>query len=193
MRFDVALAVALMHALSCDRQRPEAERKLPAPPMASVVVGPELPEGEAAVQGVVNGNQFPEVAVAWEIESPDVRGATHVYLFSHPIRCTDLSFTGWDHVLEEGTVVVSVETFGSTPGDYLAVPDPGGSEREASVQWTGASRRHAPTSVVASGGWVTLRAVHAHASASGSIDVTFGTGRVTAQFNASFCFGGHEP
>jgi hypothetical protein len=112
----------------------------------------------------------------WQIESPDVRGATFVYLFSRPIRCTDLSFTGWDRTLDDGTLLLAIEMFGATPGDYLAVRGPGATDHQAIVQWIGPSKPHASGSAVADGGWVTQGTTRARSR----VDVTFGTSRVTA-------------
>jgi hypothetical protein len=71
------------------------------------------------------------------IESPDSDTTTVIYLLSKPVRCVDLSFSGWDRALGTGSSVLElnstddaapVEPRGPTngpPANGLALAAPG--------------------------------------------------------------------
>jgi hypothetical protein len=193
MKVELALSVGLVAVLSCDNHRPKEAGESPVPSTPSPVAVNGLAQAKGTVTGSVNGKPFRGVEAAWRIESPDVEGVNVVYLFSSPVRCIDLSFTGWDRGFDNGTTVLALEMFGTTSGDYLVGPGPAPSSHGAIVQWIGPSSHAAPSSITATGGWVVLDASVPRSSTSGSFDVSFGANRLTGTFNASFCAGGHEP
>jgi hypothetical protein len=187
------MAAALLGAMACDEH--QVKRASPDPTVAAVpraTPTDSMPE-DSVVRGSADGKAFPPVAASWVIESPEVEGATVVYLFSRPVACVALSFSGWDSALEDGTAVLAIEMFGSEPGSYLASSASGPSPRAAGAVWMRSARQGASVDLRASSGWVTLNAISRLGAARGSFALTFGSASVTGTFRASFCADGHEP
>ena len=171
-----SIVVTLLAVLACDEPDP---KRAPDPPVVAAVrsgATERMPEGKNVVSGSADSKPFQNVAASWVIESPDAEGSTVVYLFSTPVRCVDLSFSGWDRALEDGTTILAIEVFGKEPGSYLTLPTPTPSQRAAAVAWMRPSQRGASVDVRASGGWVTLDAISTRSSVRGSFALSFGRG-----------------
>jgi len=169
----------------------------PAPELAAL--SPALTQtGDAAeeqgtIAGAAGGTPFTRVAAAFVIESPDADATTVVYLFSNPVRCLDLSFSGWDRTVENGTLVLELRLLGKAPGSFLAVTDPTFSAHEAAAEWMRTSADPPPVDVRSKGGWITLDSLSPRGPATGTFSLDFGASQLAGSFKAAFCAGGHEP
>jgi hypothetical protein len=148
---------------------------------------------DGTIAGSAGGAPFTRIASAFVIENPESEVTTVVYLFSNPVRCLDLSFSGWDRTITNGTLVLELKLMGKAPGSFLAVSTPTLSMREAAAQWMRASADPPPIEVRSTGGWVTLDTLVPRGPTTGTFSLAFGTGQVTGGFKAAFCAGGHEP
>ena len=149
--------------------------------------------GTGTVSGSADGTPFTTVATSYVIGAPDSAETTVVFLFSKPVRCSDLGTPGWDQKITDGTQLLEMKIFGKAPGTFKAVttvtPAPG----EASVNYTLSATSSTPAESGSSGGSVTLTGIAASASAQGSFSIAFGTNKLDGTFDAIFCPGGHEP
>lgn len=152
--------------------------------------------GSAAgtITGTVGGTMFNTAATALVIGAPDSAATTVVYVFSNPVRCSDLGAPGWDRVIPNATSVLEMKMFGLTPATFTVVttltPAPG----EATVNHTLSSMTAVPVEMASRSGTVTLSTITAMGPATGSFDLTFaGTDHLSGRFNAVFCPGGVEP
>jgi len=193
MKVGGAIVIALLGALACNEHPSKRAPDQTPAEVARSASTDRMPEDMGVVRGSADGAPFRAVAASWRIESPEVEGATVVYLFSQPMACVDLSFAEWDGVMEDGATVLAIEVFGKEPGNYLAASATSPSPQTARAVWMRRSRRGASLDLQASGGSVTLDAISPLGAARGSFALTFGTGSVTGEFRASFCADGHEP
>ncbi|MDB4993558.1 MAG: hypothetical protein JWM74_990 [Myxococcaceae bacterium] len=154
-----------------------------------------LPDGGGAgtVSGSVDGTPFTTVTTSYLIGAPDSAETTVVFVFSKPVKCSDLATPGWDQRIADGTQLLEMKIFGKDPGAFKAVttvtPAPG----EASVNYTLSSTAGTPKETGSSGGSVTLEALAASTSAQGRFSLQFGASKLDGTFDAVFCPGGHEP
>lgn len=157
------------------------------------VVTPPAGSGSGTVTGSVGGAPFGTVATVLWAGAPDDPATTVVYVFSKPVECSELATPGWDTRITNGTSVLEMKSFGTTPGTYKVVstltPAPG----EASVNYTLSSTTGTPKEDGSTGGTVTLTALTPNTSAKGSFMLTFASGPLTGTFDAVYCPGGHEP
>lgn len=155
--------------------------------------GPMTGTGTGTITGSVAGVAFGTVATALWAGAPDDPATTVVYVFSKPVVCSELGSPGWDTRIADGTSVLEMKAFGTTPGTFKVVttltPAPG----EASVNFTLSSTSGTPKEEGSTGGTVTLTAAMPGVSATGSFMLTFGTSTLSGSFDAAFCSGGHEP
>jgi hypothetical protein len=169
----------------------------PAPEIPSIVPSPGQDangaDEDGTVAGSAGGAPFTRIASAFVIENPESEATTVIYLFSNPVRCLDLSFSGWDRTITKGTLVLELKLLGKTPGSFLAVSTPTPSMREAAAEWMRASADPPPIEVRSTGGWVTLDTLVARGPTTGTFALAFGRGQLTGGFKAAFCAGGHEP
>src|SRR3984957_19721280 len=167
----------------------------PAPELA--VVPAQTPddaaEEKSTIAGSVGRMQFTHVADAFVIESPDSDATTVVYLFSNPVRCLDLSFSGWDRTIANGTLVLELKLLGNAPGAFLAVTSSTLSARQEAAEGMGTSAEPPPVEVRSTGGRVTLDALVPRGPATGTFALDFGASQLTGSFKEAFCAGGHEP
>ncbi len=118
---------------------------------------------------------------------------TVVYLLSKPVRCMDLSFSGWDRTIADGTSVLELKLQGKVPANFLVVAGPTLSAREAAAEWMRTSADPPPIEVQSRGGWITVDALSPGGPVAGSFALEFGADHLTGRFHAAFCPGGHEP
>lgn len=161
--------------------------------------GPAGPPGTGTVTGSANGTPFGTVATSLWIGAPDSAATTVVYVFSDPVDCATLGSPGWDGRIKDRTQVLEMKMFGTSPATYkvvtTATPAPG----EASVNHTLSSALDGGKSDAGSvetpskSGTVTLSALTATKSASGSFALVFGANNISGTYSAVFCPGGVEP
>ncbi len=184
--------LTILALLACKDGEPSpAPESAPLPPAPVPVDAPADEQGTIA--GAAGGTPFNRVAAAFVIESPDSDATTVVYLFSNPVRCLDLSFSGWDRAVSNGTLVLELKLLGKAPGTFLAVKDGALSVREATAEWMRTSADPPPVEVRSRGGFITLETLSARGPATGAFSLDFGASRLTGTFKAAFCPGGHEP
>ncbi len=157
------------------------------------VATPPAGSGTGTVTGSVGGAPFGSVATALWAGAADDPSTTVVYVFSKPVACSELTTPGWDTRITNGTSVLEMKSFGTTPGSYKVVttltPAPG----EASVNYTLSSTMGTPKEDGSTMGTVTLTTLTPSTSAKGSFTLTFGTSSISGSFDAVYCPGGHEP
>ena len=187
-----AMAAALCLVACHGRDDPDKATDAPAraPPPHPAGDGAAA---ESAIAGAVRGAPFTQVASAFRIESPDSDRATVIYLLSRPVRCIDLSFTGWDRALPHGTSVLEIEVLGKTAGSFLAVSSATLSPFEAAVEYERPSPDEPGNETRSTGGWVTIDTLSPQGPAAGTFTLDFGGDHLAGTFNALFCPGGHEP
>ncbi len=184
--------LAIVALLACKDRELSAAPESPPPPPAPVPVDAPAEE-QGTIAGAAGGVPFTHVAAAFVIESPDSDATTVVYLFSNPVRCLDLSFSGWDRAVSNGTLVLELKLLGKAPGTFISVTDPTLSVREAAAEWMRTSADPPPVEVRSKGGFIKLETLSARGPATGGFSLDFGVSRLTGTFNAAFCAGGHEP
>ncbi|MGH7284273.1 MAG: hypothetical protein ACRELY_22325 [Polyangiaceae bacterium] len=149
--------------------------------------------GGGTISGSPGGSPFSSVATSYVIGAPDDQATTVVFVFSKPVACADLGNPGWDQRITDGTQILELKAFGTSPADFNVVttltPAPG----EASVNYTLSSTTGTPNEIGASGGTLTLSTLSAGATATGSFALMFGADHLTGTFDAIYCPGGHEP
>jgi len=183
-----ALALGLLGCKGRDaRQGPGL---LPVP--SALALTEDAADEQSTIAGSAGGAPFSQVAAAFVIESPDSDATTVIYLLSKPVRCLDLSFSGWDRTIAAGTLILELKVLGKAPGSFLAVSGPTLSLREGSAELTRTAEPQ-PVEVRSTGGWITLDALVPRGPATGTFSLEFGRERLSGRFNAGFCAGGHEP
>lgn len=145
------------------------------------------------ISGSATGTPFSAVAGAIWIGAPDDPTTTVVFLFSQSTSCASIAAVGWDTRITNGTQVLEMKEFGTSPGTYSVVttltPAPG----EASVNYTLSATSGTPAETISSGGSVTLAALNTNNDATGSFALMFTTRGLDGTFNANFCPDGVEP
>jgi hypothetical protein len=150
-------------------------------------------EKQSTIAGSVRGTPFDHVAAAFAIESPESEGTTVIYLTSPPLRCIDLSFSGWDRLTATGTLILQLKVLGKRPGRYLAVLPQTLSPGEGTAKWMRSERARVSSEEDAQGGWITIDTLSPRGRVSGSFAVDFSADRLAGSFDAEFCANGHEP
>jgi hypothetical protein len=158
-------------------------------------------EGDRAIEehtnfvtGSVKGVRFAESVTSIAVAGDGAADRTIVYLFSRAMTCMDLSFTGWDERIAEGTVVLALELRKPRRGDLVVVPADAQAAGEASARLTRSSRaKGGGKEADAERGTVTLRALPVDGSVAGRFAIWFGQDRLSGDFSATFCPAGHEP
>jgi hypothetical protein len=149
--------------------------------------------GSGSVDGSVGGTPFGGAAASLWIGSPDDPATTVVYLFSKPVACGDLATPGWDTRIPNGTQMLEMKMFGTSPATYKVVTTQTPAPGEAAVNYTLSTTSGTPTEQVGSGGTITLTKTTASVRATGSFALNFATSNIAGTFDAAFCAGGHEP
>ena len=149
--------------------------------------------GGSTVSGSADGTPFDTAAMALWLGAPDDPATTVVYVFSKPVKCSDLSTPGWDKRITNATQFLEMKMFGTTPATYKVTGSPTPAPGEAAVNYTLSSTAGVPKETAGTAGTVTLATVVATTDATGSFALTFGTHSVTGTYDATFCPGGHEP
>jgi hypothetical protein len=146
-----------------------------------------------SISGMIGSTPFNSVSAALWIGAPDSASTTVVYLFDHPVQCSELASPGWDGRITNGTQVLEMKMIGTTVRAYTvttsATPAPG----EASVNYTLSSQTGTPAEMISNGGTVTLSTLTPTTTATGSFNITFSSGSLMGTFAAAYCPGGHEP
>lgn len=165
----------------------------PSTPETDVPAPAPSDGGTGTVTGTIDGTPYGAAAGALWAGKPDDPATTVVNVFSTPVACSFLQNTGWDTKIPDGTKVLEMKSFGTSPGTFKVVttltPAPG----EASVNYTLSSQSGTPKEQGSTAGTVTLTKLTPSTSATGSFSLTFGTSTLTGSFDAVFCPGGHEP
>ena len=144
--------------------------------------------------GAIDGRAFDRVASAWLIGRPDDPARTRVlHLFDQPVKCGEISHTGWDESITDGTQVLELKLIGSTPGDYSVAVDGRPGMGQTDANYTLSSQQGTPSEVSATAGQVTLSSLQDGVSAQGSFELNFPGGGVSGEFDAVYCPGGREP
>jgi hypothetical protein len=149
--------------------------------------------GSGSVDGSVGGTPFGGAAASLWIGSPDDPATTVVYLFSKPVTCSELATPGWDTRITNGTQMLEMKMFGTSPATYKVVTTQTPAPGEAAVNYTLSATSGTPTEQVGSGGTITLAKTTAGVHATGSFALNFATSNIAGTFDAAFCAGGHEP
>ena len=149
--------------------------------------------GGNTISGSADGTPFTTAAMALWLGSPDDAATTVVYVFSKPVKCSDLATPGWDTRITDKTQFLEMKMFGVTKATYTVTksltPAPG----EASVNYTLSSTSGTPVETSSSGGTVTLTTIADKVNVTGSFALKFGTKDLAGTYDAVFCPGGHEP
>jgi hypothetical protein len=149
--------------------------------------------GSGTIAGEAVDASFTHAAGSLWIGAPDDPMTTVVYIFSNPIKCSELAMPGWDQRITDRTQILEMKAFGTTPGMFTVVttvtPAPG----EAVVNYTLSSTAGTPAEQVGSGGTITIVAFSGHTDVTGNFNLQFGNGMLTGSFDAAYCPGGHEP
>ena len=154
------------------------------------------PPGTGTATGSANGTPFGNVATALWIGAPDSAATTVVYVFNNPVDCATLGSPGWDGRIKDQTQVLEMKMFGTSPATYKVVTTTTPAPGEASVNHTLSSALDGGKSDAGSvetpskSGTVTLSALTATKSASGSFALVFGANNISGTYNAVFCAGG---
>lgn len=160
---------------------------------ADVVTPPAGGTGTGMVTGTIGGAPFGAVATALWAGAADDPATTVVYVFSKPVACSDLATPGWDTRITDGTSVLEMKSFGTTPGMYKVVTTLTPAAGEASVNYTLSSTMGTPKEDGSTMGMVTLTKLTPNVSAQGTFTLTFATSTLSGSFDAVYCPGGHEP
>ncbi len=149
--------------------------------------------GSGSVDGSVGGTPFGGAAASLWLGSPDDPATTVVYLFSKPVACSELATPGWDTRIANGTQMLEMKMFGTSPATYKVVTTQTPAPGEAAVNYTLSATSGTPAEQVGSGGTITLTKTTAGVRATGSFALNFATSNLAGTFDAAFCAGGHEP
>ena len=149
--------------------------------------------GTGMVTGSIGGAPFGSVATALWAGAADDPATTVVYVFSKPVACSELATPGWDTRITNGTSVLEMKSFGSTPGMYKVVSTLTPAAGEASVNYTLSSTTGTPKEDGSTMGMVTLTMLTPNVSAQGTFTLTFATSTLSGSYDAVYCPGGHEP
>jgi len=144
--------------------------------------------------GSADGTPFTNATTVLWIGAPDSAASTVVYVFSAPIKCSEISKVGWDTRVADKTQALELKMIGTTaPATFTVVMSPTPAPGQASVNYTLTSQTGTPGEVISSGGTVTLSALKASTSATGSFDLQFGANALKGAFMATYCATGVEP
>jgi hypothetical protein len=148
-----------------------------------------------SVTGTADGTPFASIGSVFLIGNPDVALSTVVYIFSQPIKCTDISKAGWDTTITNMTQILELKMMGTTPAVYKPIimapnfPSAG----QAQVNYAMSTTVGTPVESFSTSGSVTLSTIVANTSASGSFDLAFGANALKGTFSATYCAVGREP
>lgn len=146
-----------------------------------------------SIAGTADGTPFTAVVTSLWAGAPDSAATTVVYMFSGTVDCAALKTPGWDTRITNGTQVLEMKMLGVQPQTYKVVTGPMPGPGEAAVNYTLSSTQGTPKETSATSGTVTLDALVPGSRVSGSMDLSFGTNKLTGKYDAAFCPEGHEP
>ena len=92
--------------------------------------------GSGSIDGSIGGTPFGGAAASLWIGAPDDPATTVVYLFSKPVACSDLATPGWDTRIADGTQMLEMKMFGTSPATYNVVTTQTPAPGEAAVNYT---------------------------------------------------------
>ncbi|MEA2697310.1 MAG: hypothetical protein QOI66_1581 [Myxococcales bacterium] len=147
------------------------------------------------ITGSADGNPFTNIGSVLWAGMPDVAASTVIYVFSKPIKCSDITKAGWDTTITNMTQILEVKAMGTTAAVYQPIikaprlPAAG----EAQVNYTLSLTSGTPTEAFATAGSVTLSKVTATTNVTGSFDLMFGANALKGTFDATYCAAGREP
>jgi hypothetical protein len=137
--------------------------------------------GRATVAGAIAGAPWTAVSAAYWIGNTGAGSPpTIIFLLEAPTTCAAISTEGWDKALGEARVI-EIGIKAAAAGTYQLV-------RDASVSYL-----RGDFNPDADSGTVTIGAVSARASISGSFDLRFAGDALEGTFDAAFCPQGVEP
>lgn len=154
---------------------------------------PEVAAGSGTIAGGVGGQAFATVGAAYHVGSPDDPATSVVYLFSNPILCSEITSTGWDGSITDGTDILEIKAVGTAAAVYPVSSLPTAPSGDASVNYTLSSTTGTPVETIGTSGSVTFTTLTGGASATGSFTIGFAGSSLTGTFDAAFCAAGREP
>lgn len=163
--------------------------------LAGCSSAPDPAGGSGTITGSFAGRAFSAVASSYRIGAPDDPARTIVvYVFDKPIGCNEISDTGWDTSISDGTQAIEMKLIGTAAGDYIVAVGPTFSQGQASVFYTLSSTSGTPLEIASTMGSVTLKSLDNAGGGEGAFQLSFASGDALAgTFSAANCPGGHEP
>ncbi len=149
--------------------------------------------GGTSITGSADGSPFTTANMALWLGAPDDPATSVVYVFSKPVKCSDLGSPGWDTRITNGTQFLEMKMLGTTPRTYKVTTSKTPAVGEAVVNYTLSSTSGTPVETAGTGGAVTLMTVNAKANVTGSFALKFGAHDLTGTYDATYCPGGNEP
>lgn len=150
--------------------------------------------GPGSIMGSLDGGTLDHVGAAWLIGAPDDPKQTRViYVFDRAIKCSELAKPGWDETVADGTRSLEMKLIGTQPGKYPVAKSGRPATGESDVNYTLTSTSSTPSEVLATSGSVTLAHISDGKSADGAFNLTFAQGKISGDFQATYCAAGHEP
>jgi hypothetical protein len=75
--------------------------------------------GSGTISGTApDGKEFTTLVAGYVIGHPKFAGETSIYMFSQPIRCSDLGVAGWGAWITAGTQCMELQLPANAPGTY---------------------------------------------------------------------------
>ena len=155
--------------------------------------GSTVPGGSGSISGSVAGHPDSTVAASYLIGSPDDPATTVVYAFDTPVLCSDITATGWDTRITDGTQILEMKMIGQSLQTYVVATNAVAAAGRSTVNYTLSSTTGTPQEVLSSGGNVVLSTRTSGVGATGTFALSFPAGSLTGTYDAAFCAGGREP
>jgi hypothetical protein len=149
--------------------------------------------GSNTITGTADGTPFTTVATSLWIGAPDDPATTVVYVFSKPVKCSDISSPGWDTRITNATQFLEMKMFGTKVATYKVTTSKTPAAGDASVNYTLSTTTGTPAETVGNSGTVTLATITAKTNVTGNFALKFGTHDVSGTYDATFCAAGTEP
>ncbi len=150
--------------------------------------------GSGTISGTApDGMPFTTLIVGYVIGHPQYIGETSIFMFSNPIKCSDIGYPGWGQYITAGTQTMELDL----PTQSVASYPVNGTE-QPSIPYSYGRYRYGEgnggeVSGGGSSGQIQLTSVGTNAM-SGAFDVTFPvTGHLTGTFTAVPCPTGWHP
>ncbi|HET6283774.1 MAG TPA: hypothetical protein VFH73_22665 [Polyangia bacterium] len=144
------------------------------------------------ITGSADGTPFTTIGSVLWAGMPDVP-STVVYVFSKPIKCSEITAAGWDTTIPAMTQILEVKMMGTTVGPYQPIIKaprlPAAGEAQVNYTLSGAN----PTESFSTSGTTAIVKVTAMSTLSGSFDLLFGANALKGTFEATYCAAGREP